>query len=138
VIEMDSLLVSGTCELHKIHAPKNLTVEFHHIIPVAWQLSTTVAHPPYPGQDPDGRGVLWDNRTMCLCPTGHRNVHNWIVQMMHAAVAADSDDPLVAYKDVKKRLSRELQVAYDALTRYTSESSSSLLALAAAGEWGQS
>ena len=134
------------CELHRLHSPRNLTVEWHHIIPVAWQLRTPLAGPgPAPGPDTDGRGMLWDTRGVWLCPTGHRNVHYWIVALMHAAAAANSADPLVAYKAVKPRVApKEFPVAYDALTRFMGEAGyglstdqASLLTLTAAGEWGQ-
>lgn len=108
------------------------------MIPVAWQLCTSVAAPPFPGPDTNGRGMLWDTRGVSLCPTGHRNVHYWIVRLMRAAAAADSSDPAVAIKAVKpSRPPLEFAVACDALTRYAAESGASLLALTAAGEWGQ-
>lgn len=126
------------CLLHRVHLPKALTPEWHHVIPVAWQLKTPVANPPFPGKDPNGRGMLWDARGVWLCPTGHRNVHHWIVAMMRAAALANSDDPLVAYKAAKPRfLPKEFAVAYDALTRLRGESGQGLVALTAVGEWGQ-
>ena len=71
------------CQMHKVHSPKNLTVEWRHILPVSWQLSTILTGaPPFPGRDPEGRGMLWDERGVWLCPTGHRNVHLLFVQMM--------------------------------------------------------
>lgn len=92
------------CTLHRYHRPRALTVERHHIIPQAWQLHTGVA--------------LWDKRTVTLCPTSHRNVHYWIVQLMHGG--GDSDDPLQAKLMVfgQRRLTREQAIAYDALTRF--------------------
>lgn len=134
------------CALHKLHTPRNLTTEWHHVIPVAWQLATTLnGSPPYPGEDPDGRGMLWDDRGIWLCPTDHRNVHRWIVGLMHAAAAAGSTDPLVAYKAVRPRVPpKEFAIAYDALTRFMGEAgyggsqqAATLLTLTAAGEWGQ-
>ena len=48
------------CELHRVHTPKPLSSELHHIIPVAWQLLWKPATAPFPGRDIDGRGMLWD------------------------------------------------------------------------------
>jgi hypothetical protein len=125
------------CVLHKDHSPRNETIERHHIIPVAWQLRTQVDNPPFPGKDPDGRGELWDNRSVYFCPTSHRNVHFWIVQLMHAAAAANSNDPAEAIAAVKHGLlPREFLVACDALTRFAAYGS--LLNLTAAHEWGES
>lgn len=124
-----------SCLLHKVHLPSNLTVEQHHIIPVAWQLQPFKPDVPmFPGPDPDGRGMLWDNRTVELCPTGHRNVHYWLVKLMHGL--SGSEDPLVAYKAVKGR-GVQFSTAYLALCRYK-EAGGSLQALVAAHEWGMS
>lgn len=59
-----------SCELHKIHIPKALTSELHHVIPQAWQNWKL------------GAERLFDKRTIELCPTGHRNVHYWLVRYM--------------------------------------------------------
>ncbi len=116
------------------------------MIPVAWQLHTTLSGAaPFPGLDPDGRGMLWDSRGTWLCPTGHRNVHDWIVRMMHALADVSSTDPLVAYKAVRPRVPpKEFPVAYQALTRFMGEAAYglsaqglTLLALTQMGEWGQ-
>jgi hypothetical protein len=126
------------CFLHKTHRPGNLTVEFHHVIPVAWQLRTPVAAPPFPGPDTENRGMLWDDRGTWCCPTGHRNVHTWIVRMMRfLAAAGDVEDPEYAYKGVKPsgKPPVELTVALEALQRFAPYGD--LLALTAAGEWGQ-
>lgn len=135
-----ALAASGNpCAIHKTHTPTNLTVEFHHIIPVAWQLHTTVppASQPSPGPDLDGRGMLWDDRGTWLCPTGHRNVHTWIVRLMHAIASLKADDPTAAYAQTKpKHAPKELPVALEALTRF--EPFGSLLALTEASQWGQS
>ena len=63
------------CELHRTHRPRNLTVEEHHVIPRAWQLLWLA-----PGGDP--RQEIWHPETITLCPTGHRNVHFWLVKYM--------------------------------------------------------
>jgi hypothetical protein len=94
------------CSLHRIHRPRNLTTEFHHIIPQAWQLTL----------DPK----LFDRRTIELCPTSHRNVHFWIVKLMMHAQVARTEDPVVAYKAARPAVaSREFAIAYQALTRWT-------------------
>lgn len=122
------------CAIHRIHYPTPETVELHHIVPVAWQLFWQPAQPwPFPGVDPDGRGHLWDARTIELCPTGHRNVHFYIVKMMHNA---HSDDPLEAKKATPGR-GTQYELAYDALCRFAG-AGGSLTALASASEWGQS
>jgi len=132
--------MSQPCEAHKRHYPRNLTVEGHHIIPQAFQHTYPSPLSPDPnaarGKGPDGR-PLWDMRLAWLCPTGHRNTHAWIVLMMRAQAAARSDDPAVGYRAVKpRRAPAELAVAYLALTRFTA-AGGSLLALTAAGQWGE-
>jgi hypothetical protein len=134
--------VSIPCSLHRLHTPGNLTVEFHHLIPVGMQLRTATqlqGTPPSPGQDPNGRGLLWDNRGAYLCPTGHRNVHYWLVAMMHAAVAERTNDPQVAYKAVKpRRAHAELTMALEGITRFVTEMYTvTLVELTTMGEWGQ-
>lgn len=59
-----------TCEAHKSHRPEPLTSEAHHVIPQAWQNYAL------------GAEKLFDKRTVLLCPTGHRNVHTYIVMLM--------------------------------------------------------
>jgi hypothetical protein len=130
-----------SCSLHKIHRPVNKTTEQHHIIPQAWQASYL---PPSVQSDIPARRALaaanglWDDRTVELCPTSHRNVHYWIVKLMQSAHNEGSDDPLVAKKSLvgNRRLDREQSIAYDALTRFR-QVGGSLLALAKQGEWGQ-
>jgi hypothetical protein len=119
------------CELHKSHSPANLTVELHHVVPVAWQLMWQPAVAPFPGRDPDGRGMLWDARTVACCPTGHRNVHHWIVALMHAVTG---EDPLQAEHVVRGRRD-QYDWACQALLRFK-EAGGSLQALVAAHEWG--
>ena len=108
------------CTLGKFHRPVPLTVELHHLIPVGWQKTWQPATAPYPGTDPDGRGKLWDARTVALCPTHHRNVHWWIVRLMHGA---------------KPSRSSECGVAQLALQHFT-DAGGDLDALRKAGEWG--
>lgn len=124
------------CELHKAHSPANLTVEVHHVIPVAWQLFWQPQVAPYPGKDPDGRGELWDARTVSCCPTGHRNVHTWIVALMHALTGEDPAQARVALKGAS-RAGVQLDWAYQALVRFKAVEGS-LQALIAAHEYGES
>lgn len=129
-METDSPLVA--CELHKSHSPGNLTVELHHVIPVAWQLIPwKPAVPPYPGRDIDGRGMLWDARMVACCPTGHRNIHAFIVRLMHAVTG---EDPLQAESVVKGR-GVQFDWACQALLRFK-EAGGSLQTLVAAHQWG--
>lgn len=114
----------SVCAVHRSHAPRNLTIEVHHIVPVGWQhiAAWQPAMPPFPGPDTEGRGELWDDRTIVLCPTGHRNVHTLIVALMHGE---------------KPRKSAELPIAQDALARFQAVGGD-LDVLRAAGEWGES
>lgn len=64
------------CEIHRTHRPRNLTVEEHHVVPQAWQ------HLWVPASEPMVYGPLWHPETITLCPTGHRNVHFWLVKYM--------------------------------------------------------
>jgi len=123
--------VGEGCSLHRFHYPRPLTSEAHHVIPVAWQLFWQPAQPLFPGKDPDGRGNLWDTRTVTLCPSGHRNVHVLIVKMMRAV---KSDDPLAAFKAVNPK-GAEGRTAYLALTRFT-DAGGKLTALSGAGLMG--
>ncbi len=127
--QSDSPLVK--CELHKEHSPANLTVELHHVIPVAFQLTWQPQIAPYPGMDPAGRGKLWDARTVACCPTGHRNIHAWIVRLMHAVTG---EDPLQAEAAVKGH-GDQYDWACQALLRFK-EPGGSLQELVAAHEWG--
>lgn len=129
------------CQLHKAHSPSNQTVEWHHIVPVAWQLHTPnpTARPSW-GPDTDGRGMLWDDRGVWICPTGHRNVHHWISAIMHELIGP----PVLALVSAvtygvpgKYRATQEAKEALLALTRAYA-CGVDFEALAAAGEWGQS
>jgi hypothetical protein len=122
------------CELHKTHSPANLTVELHHVIPVAWQLLWQPAVAPFPGRDPDGRGELWDARTVGCCPTGHRNIHHWIVALMKA-LPGGSETPEAAKMVLGGNTGVQGTWAYRALFRFK-EASGSLQELVAAHEWG--
>lgn len=124
----------ASCELHKRHAPENRTLEVHHVVPVAWQLFWQPPQPwPFPGNDTEGRGKLWDDRTIVVCPTGHRNVHFYIVQFMHAVVDESAQR---AFETVKATPSLTTGWATQALRRFK-EVGGELPALAA-HEWGES
>lgn len=137
VVHADGRLTVSTepCELHKNHSPSNHTIEFHHLVPVAWQLAWQPSTPPpSPGPDPDGRGELWDNRGAWLCPTGHRNVHYWIVSMMRKTSEHEHYD----WSDTTEIPSdATTEMARLALERFTAVGGS-LLLLANKGQWGQS
>jgi hypothetical protein len=123
----------AACELHRLHTPKPLTVELHHVIPVAWQLHWQPAVAPYPGKDPDGRGLLWDARTVSCCPTGHRNVHAWIVKLMHAMAGEDIQTAIDAMTPPGR--GSQFTTATLALYRYQ-QYGGRLQDLIAAREWG--
>jgi hypothetical protein len=87
---------SVPCSLKGRHHPKAAYSEEHHVIPVAWQQFYVPAASPQdavPGKDPDGRGELWDSRTVPLCPTSHRNVHVLIVAIVHLLAARAAKSP---------------------------------------------
>lgn len=128
------------CAVHNTHTPTSITSDWHHVIPVGFQTHTTPPiPPPYPGNDPEGRGLLWDARGIWVCPTGHRNTHWWLVALMHALNAAGNDNVTAAVLAVKpRRPPADFNIALSALTRYQAEApDASLLALTQAGEWGQ-
>ena len=86
------------------------------MIPVSWQQAGySPETAPYPGKDQDGRGPLWDARTVALCPTHHRNVHQYIIKLM----LTGEDDPALALKAARlPKRAAEPQIAYEALRRY--------------------
>lgn len=130
---------AAPCSLHRVHSPKNLTVEWHHLVCVAWQLRTPVSMPPFPGIDTSGRGMLWDDRGAWICPTGHRSTHHLIVAMMRAILAGAADDTAAyATLTAAERRMPESTIARQALIRFVAESGASLHDLAATGELGQS
>lgn len=79
--EMVPLAVNLPCDLHS-HARDlfPLYQEQHHIIPQDWQdefrPAQNVRTPWAVG------GVLWDNRTINVCRTGHGNIHFLLVLFM--------------------------------------------------------
>ncbi len=108
-----------SCELHRYHFPKPIGDETHHIIPQAWQLAWT----------PEGlkAGKLWDPRVAELCPTGHSNVHSWLVTYMK---------DLALRRETGRPRSREQKMAYLAITRFT-EVGGDLELLWERGLWGR-
>ncbi len=122
-------IASLPCQLHQQHVPVHNTIEFHHLIPVAWQLFWQPAKPwPAEGKDTEGRGLLWDDRGAALCPTGHRNVHFYIVKLMRDLAAGTPD------AGVPKTPTTAM--ARLAIERFTVVGGNPL-ELTAAGEWGQ-
>jgi hypothetical protein len=110
-----------SCEIHKYHFPKPLSTEAHHVTPQAWQrvwcpeTSLTYA------------GWLWDEHTVDLCPTGHRNVHRHLVKLMKTFEAAWDTRGTLDERGVLeatrlyvfgKRLSREEAIALLAPSRW--------------------
>ncbi len=105
------------CSIHTYHWPKPRSSESHHIIPRAWQ------HVWSPLSVPEGR--LWDETTVELCPTGHRNVHRYLVWLMRRVAQADkahSEDRRLEIALLKIRtevgFGKELNVAVQAPTRW--------------------
>jgi hypothetical protein len=126
----------GVCELHSSHYPEPLEVEQHHVIPVSWQqIEWQPETPPYPGTDPDGRGPVWDSRRIPVPPTCHRNVHHWIVLLMHALTGEDPQQAFAAVKGEKG--GTQAHWALEALVRFK-EAGGTLQQLVAAKEWGES
>lgn len=125
------------CQLHKSHSPAPLTVEQHHVVPRGWQHTWQPSTPPFPGKDPEQPGaVLWDARTIPVPPTCHRNVHVWIVRLMHALEGGE--DPVQAFAKVKGAAGgTQAKWALEALVRFK-EAGGSLQTLVAAREWGES
>jgi hypothetical protein len=121
-----------SCALHKEHKPMNLTVEQHHILPQAWQRFWVP-----PGATISGKALLWDPRTVTLCPTGHRNVHALIVRVMKQVAAQGNEDILAAVHAAGVAHSYPTgKTALLALERFTA-AGGKLLELTAAREWGE-
>lgn len=91
------------CAAHKRHIPAALTLDWHHVLPRDWQRQWV---PPGATVRDDSRyGPMWDDRGVFLCPTGHHNVHQCIVALMHGEPAVGA---------VNERF-----IAREALTRFT-------------------
>lgn len=145
------------CALHPPDRDHALTIEQHHIIPQAWQHFWQPAPAPSPVPTPTpapasanleivGSGALWDPRTIALAPTCHRNVHFWIVAMMHAfhsqtaqgavGIAAAKTAVIKKYGLSASHPPKEMAVSETGLQRYWS-AGGDLHALGDAGEWGE-
>lgn len=102
------LAAPGTaCTLHRYHWPKPLRTELHHVVPRAWQLSWA----------PEGKLGLWAPETKAICPSGHRNVHIRMVELMRIADERRTDDPLEVW-DAAKLRGRAANMAHDALVLF--------------------
>jgi hypothetical protein len=128
-------MTAVACDAHRVHHPRALTVELHHVIPQAWQHFWT------PSADAARRlsaGGLWDPRTVPLCPTGHRNIHALIMKMMRAA--ASTPTALAPTPREARHLARargaEADIAELALQRWV-DAGGDLRALTSAGLWGE-
>jgi hypothetical protein len=122
-----------SCSLHVTHSPVNLTVEDHHIIPQAWQ---KFWWPQSPGTGWQKPGDLWDVRTAPCCPTGHRNVHALLVEIMHALASEGTEDIIAAIKASGVRQTTQRAMAVLALERWQA-ARGHLLDLTGHHEWGE-
>jgi hypothetical protein len=134
-----------SCVVHRVHHPRALTIELHHVIPQAWQQVFTGPLRPEPAIGDDhrraGHGTegrhLWDARTVALCPTGHRNVHVWIVRLMHLCTDEEPAHAVAAARHVDASArGKEFDLAVLALTRFR-DAGGSLQSLVAARQWGE-
>lgn len=94
-----------------------MRIEAHHIIPRAWQ---RVWRPVASLSD-----VLWDERTIDLCPTSHVNVHVLLVAMMknyegQTRGINERDKLRLAWLETQRQhgSDRALEVALDAPRRW--------------------
>jgi hypothetical protein len=112
------------CTARKFHRPRPLTTERHHVVPQAWQAAV----------NPNS---LFEVKVVEVCPTCHRNIHYWLVKLMHAVADLHTNDPLDAKKFVfgDKRLTTEQDIAYKALTTWT-DGGRELIWLTNRGLWG--
>lgn len=76
MLTLTPLTTTAPCSAHRSHHPIPTINELHHVVPRAWQATWAPNSP--------ASGPIWDPRTVVLCPTGHRNVHYWLVKLMHA------------------------------------------------------
>lgn len=80
---------------------------------------------------------LFDKRTVVLCPTGHSNVHYWLVLMMRQQARSGND--LLAIRQLLKGEShsrKEAAIAYLAMTRWI-DTGVNLSFLWDRGQWGR-
>jgi hypothetical protein len=114
------------CELHRYHWPTPLYYELHHIVPRAWQNAWKPA-----GE----HRVLWAPSTATLCRTAHGNVHVHIVELMWELRSDLDIRAAVAKIGHGRRHSGELELALQALTRFT-EAGGDLGLLIGRNLWG--
>lgn len=148
------------CVAHKQHKPAPQYNELHHVVPQAWQhlwnpgteSLGSPARASLAAANPAMAIALWDPRTVALCPTGHRNVHFWIVRVMKALPPMrvleqpDLDESSFVHaqgiaRDQAHRERRvinphEWQTACLAVQRWI-ERGGTLAALVKAGQWGE-
>jgi hypothetical protein len=67
--------------VHRVHRPPYRYIEYHHIVPRAWQAFW---------KPPGKAAVVWDPRTLACCRTSHGNIHDILVTLMHARAAGES------------------------------------------------
>jgi hypothetical protein len=72
------LTVLGGYACHVYHWPPPEDVDYHHVVPRAWQV---FANPSHYARRTDG---IWYPETVRLTPSCHRAVHNRIVAIMKA------------------------------------------------------
>lgn len=113
------LNTSNSCVAHKVHYPRSVAQELHHVVPQAWQVFWKPSTWTTKG--------LWHPETVALCPTGHRNVHHYIVAKMKA---------IAGQEHIKVPHSKEAEIAQEALSIWIA-AGGSLMDLVRAGQWGQ-
>jgi hypothetical protein len=140
------------CEIHPLarHRPAAQHVEEqHHVVPRHWQQLWMPEKAPHPGVFREFGVVqqLWDARQVAVPPTCHRNVHHFLVAVMHELAKADLTNATAAVADAAKAVSRanhlrdkmaleELQWAAEAPLRFL-VAGGDLRVLIAAQAWGE-
>jgi hypothetical protein len=132
------------CAAHKYHWPKPLTVEEHHIIPQAWQehFAEGGQRVILPSMVPDEElgnygwtaSHLWHKETVTLCPTGHRNVHYYLVRLMKNSPKVESLQEVRTFTPGK---GREYEIACRAILLWKSSPGRTLQSLRDLKLWGQ-
>lgn len=117
---------TAACQAHESHRPRPHVNEFHHVVPRAWQAFW---------QPPNAR-PLWAPHTVPLCPSGHRNVHWWLVRMMGVVINNDiTEAAQEARRGVRGGPTSEQVIAVDGMRAFH-EAGGDLQALKAAGLLG--
>lgn len=101
---------SATCVLHTYHWPKPLRVELHHVIPRAWQRTWT----PFTGS----LGRIWAPTTEAICPSGHRNVHIRMVELMRLVESLQTEDLERVWDAHSGRATKAIKMAFKALEEW--------------------